>query len=93
MAQAFGGDQAAFAGVDPLHELATRKLPHTAAWLTVGSSDTAYKTQEETVRAALTAAGVTVTGTQVPGGHSWQTAVAGLAAATPWIARRTGLIP
>jgi S-formylglutathione hydrolase FrmB len=93
VSQAFGGDEAAFAAVDPLHELATRELAHTAAWLTVGSGDAAYKGQEETVRSALTAAGATVTGSEIPGGHSWETAVAGLVAATPWIAQRTGLIP
>jgi S-formylglutathione hydrolase FrmB len=93
VARAFGGNQAAFQAVDPLHELATRQLPQTAAWLTVGSADAEYKRQEEVVRSALTAAGVTVTGSDLPGGHSWQTAAAGLAAATPWIAARTGLVP
>jgi S-formylglutathione hydrolase FrmB len=91
--RAFGGDQAAFAAVDPMQELATRRLPGTAAWLTVGTEDSGYKTQEETVRAALTAAGATVTGTDVPGRHSWQTAAAGLTAATPWLAQRLGLVP
>jgi S-formylglutathione hydrolase FrmB len=91
VAKAFGGDQAALDAVDPLHELAGRRLPGTRALLAVGAHDARFQAQAATVRTALTAAGADVTSTEVPGGHSWTVASAALAQALPTIAQRTGL--
>jgi S-formylglutathione hydrolase FrmB len=91
VAAAFGGDQAAFDAVDPLHELARRRLPGTRALLAEGAHDPEYQAQATTVRAALVAAGADVSYSELPGGHSWTTAGAALAQALPTIAQRAGL--
>jgi S-formylglutathione hydrolase FrmB len=91
VAKAFGGDRAAFDAVDPLHELAGRRLPGTTALVVAGAQDPTYRAQAATVCAALAAAGADVIYTEVPGGHSWTVAGAALAQALPTIAQRTGV--
>jgi S-formylglutathione hydrolase FrmB len=91
VAKTFGGDQAAFDAVDPLHELAHRRFPGIRAMIAVGTRDPTYQAQAATVRAALAAAGADVTYTELRGGHSWTVATAALAQALPTIAQRSGL--
>jgi S-formylglutathione hydrolase FrmB len=91
VSRAFGGDRAAFDAIDPLRELAGRRLPGTTALIVAGAQDPTYRAQAATVRAALAAAGADVTYTEVPGGHSWTVAAAALAQALPTIAQRTGV--
>jgi S-formylglutathione hydrolase FrmB len=91
VARAFGGDQAAFDAVDPLRELAGRRLPGTTALLVDGAQDPTYRAQAATVRAALAAAGADVIYAEVPGGHSWTVAGTALAHALPTIAQRIGI--
>ncbi|KQS56850.1 hypothetical protein ASG36_17670 [Geodermatophilus sp. Leaf369] len=91
VAATFGGDTAAFDAVDPLHELAARRYPELSAYLTVGAGDDEYRPQARQVTAALRAAGVDVTSTEIPGGHSWDVWGPGLQQALPWLAAHTGL--
>jgi S-formylglutathione hydrolase FrmB len=88
---AFGGDQAAFTAVDPLHQLAARRYPQLSAYLVVGADDDEYRPQAREVAAALTAAKVSVTSVEVPGSHSWQVWGPAFTAALPWLTAHTGL--
>ncbi|MPQ96752.1 esterase [Modestobacter sp. I12A-02628] len=88
---AFGGDSAAFDAATPLVRLATRPLPGSAAFVTVGSDDTDYRPQAMVVRDALSKAGVAVTYQELPGGHSWAVWGPSLTAALPWFATRAEL--
>jgi S-formylglutathione hydrolase FrmB len=93
VAAAFGGHQAAFDAVDPLHELAARRYPGSAGFLVVGRSDPTYRAQAQVVAAAARAAGMTITCTERPGGHSWAVSGPGMTDALPWLATRMGLLP
>jgi enterochelin esterase-like enzyme len=93
VAATFHGDEAAFAAVDPLSELADHRYPRSAAYLVVGAQDADYRDQQRAVAAAVQAAGMSVTGTEVPGGHSWAVWRPALLAAIPWLASRMGLTP
>ena len=88
---AFGGDQAAFDAVDPLHQLAARRYPQLSAYLVVGRDDDEYRPQSEEVATALQAAGVSVTSLELPGGHAWDVWGAGFQGALPWLTAHTGL--
>ena len=92
VAAAFGGNQAAFDAVDPLHELAARSYPGTAGYLIVGSSDPTYRAQAQVVASAATAAGMTITYRERPGKHSWGVSGPGLEDALPWLTTRMGLM-
>lgn len=87
----FGGDQAAFDAVDPLHLLAAHQYPDLAAYLVVGKDDDKYGPAAVEVGAALKGAGATVVSTQLPGGHSWDVWGPGLEGALPWLAQQLGL--
>ena len=90
---AFAGNDAAYTAQDPLAELTTRRFPGSAGFLVVGKQDTTYQPQARTVAAATTAAGMSVTLTELPGGHSWAVCGAGFDRAMPWLATRMGLTP
>ena len=90
---AFGGNEAAFTAVDPLHELATRRYPGSAGYLVVGAQDGAYRPQARVVAAAARSAGIAITYTELPGKHSWSVWRPGFTTALPWLAARMGLSP
>lgn len=90
-AAAFGGDQSALARVDPLTVLARTRYPHTAAMIVAGSGDSLYRPQQQSVLAALRAAGVNASWLELPGGHSWQVWGPGLEQSLPWLADHLGL--
>ncbi|MER5636325.1 alpha/beta hydrolase-fold protein [Kitasatospora sp. NPDC002227] len=89
---AFGGDEAAFDAVDPLHVMARQRFPDTAAAFVVGASDGEYKPQAEKVYAAAVKAGMKAKFMTVPGGHDWNTFRAGLGDNLTWLAQQTGII-
>ena len=93
IAAAFHGDEAAFDAVSPLSELAARRYPDSAAFLVVGSGDPGYRGQQQAVAAAARAAGMSVTATELPGGHDWRVWGPAFVAALPWLASRMGLAP
>jgi enterochelin esterase-like enzyme len=88
---AFGGNEAEFAAILPLRQLAHTKLPGSAAMLTVGSRDKVYGPQQKHVLAALRKAGVPVQFGTVPGTHSWSVFGPALEKSLPWLASRLGL--
>ena len=88
---AFGGDEAAFAAVNPLDVLAHRQFPGTAAFLVAGAQDTQYLPQAQRVLAACRAAGMDVQFDVRPGGHNWEVWGPGLEDALPWLATRLGM--
>ncbi|MFJ8044920.1 alpha/beta hydrolase [Kitasatospora sp. NPDC096147] len=90
--EAFGGDEAAFLAVDPVHVMARQKFPDTAATFVVGASDGEYGPQQKVVHQAAVAAGMKARALTVPGGHDWGTFRAGLGTNVPWLAQTTGLI-
>ncbi|WP_371497301.1 alpha/beta hydrolase-fold protein [Kitasatospora sp. NBC_00374] len=89
--QAFGGDEAAFDAVDPVHVTARRSFPDTAALFLVGASDAEFGPQVRTVHAAAVRAGMRTTFETVPGGHNWAAFHLGLTRYIPWLAQQTGL--
>ena len=91
--RAFGGSAAAFARVNPLDELHRGRFPTTAAFLAAGTEDTRGLPEQQQVRDACQAAGVEVTWTELPGGHTltlWRDA---FAQALPWVARHGRITP
>ena len=90
--EAFGGDSAAFAAVNPLDVLKHTRFPDTAGALVVGSGDSTYAPQQREVLAACRQAGMTTTWLELPGGHSWEVWRPGLVDELPWLAEQTGLI-
>jgi S-formylglutathione hydrolase FrmB len=93
VAATFGGDEAAFDAVDPLHELATRRYPRSAGYLTVGARDHFYRPQALEVARATRAAGMSITYTEQPGGHAWSVWRSAFPHALSWLGSRTGMTP
>ena len=91
VAAAFGGDEAAFDAVDPVHELAARRYAGSAAAFVSGDQDPGAQAAERVVSAAASRAGMAVTVTHLPGGHEWRVWGPGLTQALPWLAHRMGL--
>ncbi|TQM10804.1 alpha/beta hydrolase [Pseudonocardia kunmingensis] len=90
---AFGGDEAAFAAVNPLDVLAQRQFPATAGYLVAGRDDAVYLPQAQRVFAACQAAGMDVGLHVLPGGHTFEVWGPGLEQALPWLATRLGMTP
>ncbi|WP_327677366.1 alpha/beta hydrolase [Kitasatospora sp. NBC_00458] len=90
--KAFGGDENAFAAVDPLHLMTTRQYPDTAGVFAVGAGDGDFRPQQEKMHAAAQGAGMKVEFQPIPGGHSWTVFREALDRNLPWLARRTGMI-
>ena len=91
VAATFGGNEQAFAAVDPLRELAAHRAPGSAGYFVVGAQDNAYRPQQRVVAEAARAAGMSVTTRELPGGHDWGVWRPALAEALPWLAARMGL--
>ncbi|OZD67136.1 esterase [Rhodococcus sp. 05-340-1] len=90
--EAFGGNPAAFAAVNPLDLLKSRQYPDSAGIFVVGSDDNDYKPGQQEMYNAAKAAGMDVQYVEVPGGHSFAVWSEGLRRELPWLATRTGLI-
>ncbi|MFI6446106.1 alpha/beta hydrolase [Kitasatospora sp. NPDC050543] len=90
--EAFGGDEAAFDAVDPLHVMARQQFPDTSGVFAVGSGDGEFRPQQEKMYAAAQKAGMKVLYQTYPGGHSWTVFRAALQQNLPWLAQQTGLI-
>jgi S-formylglutathione hydrolase FrmB len=88
---AFGGDEAAFAAVNPLDVLAATRFPDSAGLLVAGADDPRYLPQARRVRDAAAAAGMDVRLTVLPGGHGFDVWGPGLSEALPWLGTRLGL--
>ncbi|GAA2745403.1 alpha/beta hydrolase [Kitasatospora cinereorecta] len=90
--QAFGGDEAKFDAVDPMHVMSHTKFPDTAGLFVVGASDGEFGPQQQRMHAAATAAGMHTEFQTVPGGHDWGVFHQGLVIGVPWLAKQEGLI-
>jgi enterochelin esterase-like enzyme len=89
--EAFGGDEAAFNAVDPLHVMARQRFPDTNASFVAGKGDGEFGPQTQKVYQAALAAGMKATYNTVPGGHDWGVFRTGLSTQLPWLAKATGL--
>ena len=89
----FGGDEAAFAAVNPLDVLRTTRFPGSAGFLVAGRQDRQYLPQAQRVEAACKASGMDVQMDVRPGGHSFEVWGPGLEDALPWLAKRLGMTP
>jgi S-formylglutathione hydrolase FrmB len=90
---AFGGDEAAFDAVDPLHVLGRGSFSDTPAAFLAGDGDQEFGPQTRTVYEAALRAGMPAEFQTVPGGHDWDTFRTALADRVEWLARQTRLIP
>jgi S-formylglutathione hydrolase FrmB len=93
VAAAFGGNEAAFTAVDPLHELAVHRYPRTLGIFVVGSRDAIYRPEEAVVVAAARRSGMQVISQLRPGGHLWAVGSGALSADFSRIAARMGILP
>lgn len=93
VAATFGGSTAAFAAVDPVHELRLHRYPGSAGYFLVGAQDRTYGPQQRIVVAAATAAGMTTAVHELPGVHSWNVWRPALGQVIPWLAARMGISP
>ncbi|WP_405133066.1 alpha/beta hydrolase [Nocardia sp. NBC_01388] len=91
VAEVFGGNTAAFTGVNPVDLMARRKYPDTAGVLVAGTRDSAAQTAARTVSAAARAADMTVRSVELPGGHDYRLWRAALAQELDWLSWRLGL--
>ncbi len=89
---AFGGDQAAFAAVNPMDLMKVRKYPNSAGAFVVGADDGQYRPGQQKVSRAARDSGMQVTYSEISGGHSWSVWSAGLEQQLDWLAKRMGLI-
>jgi S-formylglutathione hydrolase FrmB len=89
--EAFGGNEAALAAVEPIAQLASRKLPASAAMVVAGDHDNVYLPQQRRVADALGGAGVDVQLVTLHGGHSWSVWGPAIDRALPWLADRMAL--
>ncbi|MEV4558175.1 alpha/beta hydrolase-fold protein [Kitasatospora sp. NPDC049285] len=92
VAKAFGGNEAAFDAVDPLHVMARQKFPDTAGRFVVGANDDDFRGMQEKAFAAAQAAGMSVAYQTIPGWHSWEVFRQAFDQNLTWLAQRTGLV-
>jgi S-formylglutathione hydrolase FrmB len=90
---AFGGNEAAFAAVNPLDVMARTRFPATAGYFVAGQQDTEYLPEAQRAFAAAQAAGMDVQLHLRPGGHTFDVWGPGLEDALPWLASRLGMTP
>lgn len=91
IAEAFDGDRAAFARVNPIDLLQTHHFPGSAARFVVGSDDRDAQADAQAVYASATAAGMSTGYAEVPGSHDWRCFTAALTLELPWLGQRMGL--
>jgi S-formylglutathione hydrolase FrmB len=89
---AFGGDNAAFAEVNPLDELSRRRYPGTAGVIVVGRDDAVYRPQAQRVTRATLGAGMAIEYREVAGAHNWHVWAPGLETSLSWLGSRLQLI-
>ncbi|MFJ7279248.1 alpha/beta hydrolase [Kitasatospora sp. NPDC098663] len=90
--KAFGGDEAAFDAVDPVHVMARQKFPDTAGMFVVGANDPDFRPMQEKAYAAAQAAGMKVGYQTIPGWHSWVVFRQAFEQNLAWLSQQTGLI-
>ncbi|HEX7303878.1 alpha/beta hydrolase [Lentzea sp.] len=88
----FGGDEAAFARINPRDVLARERFPKTAGVIVAGRDDSMYRKPDAEVFEACRKAGMDVLWKELPSGHDWNMAREGLFGSLPWLAARTGLV-
>ena len=91
VAATFGGNEAAFDAVDPLHELARHRFPGSAGAVVVGHQDSDYRPAAREVAAAAQAAGMSIRYVVLPGTHNWPFWRGAFGRELPWLAARMGL--
>jgi S-formylglutathione hydrolase FrmB len=87
----FNGDSAAYRRQDPLTILATRRFPHSAGMIAVGSDDEPYTSEQHVVLTACRNAGMQVDWLELAGGHEWSVWAEFFRRSLPWLTRRMGL--
>lgn len=92
VAEAFGGNEAAFVAVNPMDLLKARKYPNSAGAFVVGAEDNDYRPGQQAMYDAAKAAGMDVRYLEVPGGHSFAVWSEGLKQELPWLMQKVGLI-
>jgi S-formylglutathione hydrolase FrmB len=92
VAEAFGGDEKAFARVNPLELLRTRKFTGSSGAVVVGASDADSRDDAKRVAEVAKSAGIDSHLTELPGAHDWWLFSAALAHELPFLARKIGLI-
>lgn len=84
----FGGDANAFAAINPMDIMASKKFPNTAGRFVVGENDSTFRDDLRKVYEAARAAGMTVTFDEVPGGHSYEVWSVALRDSMDWLGTR-----
>ncbi|GAA1354175.1 alpha/beta hydrolase [Falsarthrobacter nasiphocae] len=93
IAEAFGGDAAAFDAQTPLTLLRKNRYPNSAVYFAAGAADATYTGYMNATASAAKAAGMKVEMHSVPGvGHAWKVPNAVLPKALEWLSERLGLV-
>ncbi|BDB42137.1 hypothetical protein Mkiyose1088_18160 [Mycobacterium kiyosense] len=91
VAEAFGGDQAAFRRINPLELLRDHRYPASAGAIVIGVDDRETKSEVRRVYDVATSAGMNTTYLEVPGGHDWRAFSAAFARELAWLGHPMGL--
>lgn len=92
IAQAFGGNTAAFDAVSPLKVLAAGHYSHSRIYLAAGAQDGTFSGYQARTADAAAKAGMSVRTVLVPGqGHSWEIPRQTMGPALDWLAPALGL--
>ncbi|MGA7204371.1 MAG: alpha/beta hydrolase-fold protein [Specibacter sp.] len=89
--RAFHGDVADFNAVVPMTLLKDKRYPEIHGWFASGQQDAVYTANVAVLEAAGRKAGMTLTSTTFPGGHSWVMVTEALPAAFSFLGARLGL--
>ena len=89
---AFGGDDAAFARVNPVDLMRVRRYPESSGLFVTGVDDADGVAAQRSVCEAATAAGMGTRCVEVSGGHDWSVWSDALSSEMEWLARHLGLI-
>lgn len=91
IAQAFGGDRAAYESNDPLSLMAEKTYPGVTGLFSVGSDDAQYGPAMTQLVAGAKASGMKVDTRTYPGGHGWNVWSVALADQIGWLGDRLGI--
>lgn len=97
--RAFGGDDGAFAKINPVDILTAAAGPEgkpstfrqLAGTLAVGVEDRVFSVDQRAIQSVAIGAGMSIRWLEVAGGHSWYVGAAALQQSLPWLATRMGL--
>jgi enterochelin esterase-like enzyme len=91
VAHVFGGDERAFARINPADIVALQRFPQLSGFLAAGRDDVPYNEQTRTMWAICQRGGIATQFYSTRGGHDWSAWRDGMALSLPWLGTRLRL--